>query len=198
MTTVKTRYSLMLLLIAFFIQSCGFQLRGALEISQDVSPFYLQQNSAFELAREIRLLLVTNKVMVTDNSSEAKSRLVLLKEDRHSRVLSVDGAGRAREYLLTYTVTFILKFDKHDGVQTKDIPELISVSRNLLFDTTAVLAVTNESDILYEDMRRDVARLILQKLQARSANKSSGGNSAVDDPGAAQTDNSAESQAVKK
>jgi outer membrane lipopolysaccharide assembly protein LptE/RlpB len=38
----------------------------------------------------------------------------------------------------------------------------------LLFDQNAVLAVTNESEILYKDMRRDTARLILLKVKARS------------------------------
>ena len=42
----------------------------------------------------------------------------------------------------------------------------ISVARSLLFDPDAVIAVVNESEILYKDMRRDAARLILLKLQA--------------------------------
>ena len=180
-------YSLLLLIM--LVQACGFQLRGVLEISQEVSPLYLQQNTAFDLAREIKLLLVTNKVAVTENLSEANSRLILHKESRHNRVLSVDGNGRAREYLLTYTVIFSIKFNLDDELKEKDAaedaeakiateeiateppPESISVSRTLLFDPDAVLAVVNETEILYEDMRRDVARLILLKLQARSADR---------------------------
>ncbi|MFV2003865.1 MAG: LPS assembly lipoprotein LptE [Gammaproteobacteria bacterium] len=165
---------LILLLAIFFVQSCGFQLRGALEISDDMSPLYLQQNSAFELARELKQLLATNKIAVTVNSSKANSWLVLLNENRQRRVLSVDGSGRAKEYLLTYTVDFSIRVDQADGEKIKEgdkikeIVESISVSRTLLFDVNAVLAVANESEILYEDMRRDVARLILLKLQARA------------------------------
>lgn len=183
---IKRQRFYVLLLSITLVQACGFQLRGALEISQDVSPLYLQQNTVFDLAREIKLLLVTNKIAVTENSSEANSRLVLHKESRYNRVLSVDGNGRAREYLLTYTVIFSIKFNRDDAVTAADAEiktgaktakeeiateqpaESISVSRTLLFDPDAVLAVVNETEILYEDMRRDVARLILLKLQARS------------------------------
>jgi outer membrane lipopolysaccharide assembly protein LptE/RlpB len=49
-----------------------------------------------------------------------------------------------------------------------DSNERISLTRTLLFDQGAVLAVSNESAILYEDMRRQAARLIVMKLQALS------------------------------
>ena len=103
----------------------------------------------------------------------------LLNEEKSRRVLSVDGSGRVKEYLLTYKVNFIIK-TASENIETKDkedvlsqdsiSPDSISVSRTLLFDPVAVLAVTNEAEILYKDMRRDAARLILLKLQARSIN----------------------------
>ena len=168
MPAVAQRF-LILILATVVIQACGFQLRGALDISQEVSPLYLQHKSSFELARDLKQLLATNKIAVTDHVTNANSQLVLLKENRQSRVLSVDSDGRVKEYLLTYTVDFSITFNRADDAQSKKIPESISVSRTLLFDQDAVLAVTNESKILHEDMRRDVARLILLKLQARSS-----------------------------
>lgn len=223
-TGIKCLRFYSLLLLIMLVQACGFQLRGALEISQDVSPLYLQQNTVFDLAREIKLLLVTNKIDVTENPTEANSRLILHKESRHNRVLSVDGNGRAREYLLTYTVIFSIEFNRDDVVTETDAevtdavvtdaaevkadadaelaaeeiaaeeitteppPESISVSRTLLFDPDAVLAVVNETEILYEDMRRDVARLILLKLQARSANRTVNTNTDVTESQVIQQD----------
>ncbi len=175
---VKFLYALILLLLLVFMQSCGFHLRGMVEISQEFSPLYLKQNSASELARELKLLLASNKITVTSDPSKAKSQLVLLNENRERRVLSVDGNGRVREYLLTYTANFYIRFDKVDGVNAEDvnakqITDSVSTSRALLFDPEVVLATTNEAEILYEDMRRNAARLILLKLQARATDNSS-------------------------
>ena len=143
--------------------ACGFQLRGSINLSDEIAPVYIEHGNLFQLGREIRSLLATNKVEVVSKESQSRSTLVLVKEGRDRRVLSVDGSGRAKEYLLTYTVDFVIKTK-----QSGDTSDSLSISRSLLFDPDAVLAVTNESEILYRDMQRDIARLILLKLQALS------------------------------
>ena len=170
---------LLVLALVFTVSACGFQLRGTLDISEDLSPVLLEKNNAFELAREIKALLRANNIQTVESDSSAQdsstqdsptqaagranTRLSLLKESKSRRVLSVDGNGRAREYLLGYTVNFSIKIK-----QSKQIEDSISVQRSLLFDPDAVLAVVNETEVLYKDMRRYVSRLILLKLQAHS------------------------------
>ncbi len=176
-------YNIALISVLMFsmvhLAACGFQLRGALNLSQEMSPIYLQQNNLFELGRELKSLLASNQIQVTENAKQAKSQLTLLSEKKSRRVLSVDSGGRVKEYLLNYTVNFSIKNN-----QSKDINDTseehnredsishdsISQARSLLFDPDAVIAVVNESEILYKDMRRDAARLILLKLQASSLN----------------------------
>lgn len=159
---------LLILILAVLVNhGCGFQLRGSLDLSADISPLYIEQNSAYELARELKRLLEINKIVIADDSARANSQLTLLSENKNRRVLSVDGDGRAREYLLTYTVDITIKIK-----QSKEIQDTVSLSRSLLFDPEAVLAATNESAILYRDMQKNAARLILLKLHAHSSNQS--------------------------
>lgn len=161
---VTGNFRLLILISAvLFNAGCGFQLRGALDISDSVSPLYLEQGSAFELAREIKSLITKNNVALADSPVKSSSALVLVSEGRNRRVLSVDSNGRAREYLLTYTVKIKIKIQ-----QAKEVNDSVTLSRSLLFDPDEVLAATNESEILYRDMRKGAARLILLKLQARS------------------------------
>lgn len=136
-----------------------------MDISRDITPVFIQQNSAFELAREIKDLLVSNNLSVAKSQEAASSQIALNKETKSQRVLSVDTDGRAREYLLNYTVNFTIKIN-----QSKQVDDSLSLERSLLFDTDAVVAVANESEILYKDMQSDVAYLILLKLQAHSLN----------------------------
>lgn len=163
-------------LLTLVISGCGFQLRGAIDISTEVSPLYLQQNSVFELAREIKTLLATNNIEVVSDPAQSNSQLVLLNESKQRRVISVDGNGRAREYSLTYSVNFTMTVQKA-GEQAGDVviapkQETVSLTRSLIFEPEAVLAVTNEVEIFYKEMRGNAARSILLKLQARSRKQS--------------------------
>ncbi len=168
---------LLILALVFTVSACGFQLRGSLEISDDLSPLHLEKNSVFDLAREIKALLSTNDIKTVESegsgagvgAEKANSQLSLLNESKTRRVLSVDGNGRVREFLLIYTVNYSIKIK-----QSKLLDESLTVQRSLLFNPDAVLAVVNESEVLYKDMRRDAARLILLKLQAHSRKYESG------------------------
>ena len=168
---------LMLILAAFVINGCGFQLRGSIDLSEDISPIYIQKNSSFKLARDIKSSLSKTNIVVAENSTGANSQLTLVSEQRRRRVLSVDGNGRAIEYLLSYTVNITIKIK-----QEKEIQDSVSLTRSLLFDPEAVLAVTNESEILYRDMQKNAARLILLKLQARSGNQAAAEGESADRP----------------
>ncbi len=146
-----------------------------------MAPIYIQQNSVFDLAREIKTLLASNNIEVVKNSIQSKSQLILINEEKSRRVLSVDGSGQAREYLLTYKVNFEIKTSSQEIIKTKKLKsenavegnneESVSVSRTWLFDPAAVLAVSNEAEILYKDMQREAARLILLRINAQSKNK---------------------------
>ena len=161
--TKKSSRALVYMAVVLMLYACGFQLRGSINLSEEIAPVYIEHGTLFQLGREIRSLLATNKIEVVSKESQSRSTLVLVREGRDRRVLSVDGSGRAKEYLLTYTVDFVIKIK-----QSGDTSDSLTISRSLLFDPDAVLAVTNESEILYRDMQRDIARLVLLKLQALS------------------------------
>ena len=156
-----SRWLTLLLLLA--VAGCGFQLRGALELSDSISPVYIESGGAFELAREIKALLEKNQVTIADSPAVANSGLMVLGENASRRVLSVDSSGRASEYLLIYQVNLNISIG-----QAKATPDSVSLSRSMVFDPDAVLAATNEAEILYRDMRKDAARLVLLKLQSRA------------------------------
>ena len=161
---------LMMLALAVSLYACGFQLRGSINLSSDMSPIYIEQNSVFELASEIKTLLASNQIAMVDTASQSKSQLILLNDSKSQSVLSVDGNGQAREYLLSYRVNFVIKVNLNNNTEIGAVPDSLTVSRTWLFDPDAVLAVTNEAELLYNDMQREAARLILLKINARSQN----------------------------
>ena len=146
-----------------------------MELSDALSPVYIEQNNAYELARDISALLRSNKVELVTSRSQANASISLLSESRSARILSVDSSGRAREYLLTYNVNV-----QFSGKTMKAVDDRVLLTRTLLFDPNTVLAVTNEQATLYREMQRDAARRILLKLQALSLQ--AGNNAGVTTP----------------
>lgn len=152
-----------LISLSLVLSGCGFKLRGSLELSPDIAPVYVQENSAFTLGKDIRDLLASNKLNTTASATESKTQINLNREARSRKILSVDGSGRAREYLLQYSISFSITIDPMEPVE-----ETLTTSRSLLFDPDAVLAVTNEAEVVYRDMQREIARMILLRLQAQA------------------------------
>jgi len=161
-------FASLVIAMVLLLHACGFQLRGAVNLSQEMSPVFIDKNGVFELAREIKDVLIGNGIKIVDNAKQSNSQLVLLSEAKTRRVLSVDGTGRAQEYLLMYSVNFEIKrkLPGTDKIESKS--DNISLSRALLFEPDAVLAAVNESEVIYKDIQREAARLILLKLQSFS------------------------------
>lgn len=103
MNKVKTT---LLVLISSFIISCGFHLRGSQDLSAilpEVQVVGVNQHS--ELGRELLRALTTSKVNVLDESTIV---LNVTQNKLSKRVLSLDSAGRANQYELSYQLKFSL------------------------------------------------------------------------------------------
>ena len=84
-------------------------------------------------------------------------------KNRERDVLSVDEEGKVREYELILRVGIGVK-DAEGQKLIKD--QDIRLSRDFLFELDEVLG--SEESVIYEEMREDIARLIIYRLQAVS------------------------------
>ena len=160
------RKSLFIVLSVCLLAACGFHLRGPVELSAEITPIFLEQGADNALNRELRALLSrSGKNNLTQTKSEAKAVLSIVSAREKKRVVAVDNSGRARQYDLSYILRYRLT--------GKNVPQLgadnisvLHLKRSLNFDPESVLAIGHEVETLYRDMRKDSARLILQRLQA--------------------------------
>jgi len=148
------------ILSVIMLSSCGFQLRGSVSLPPELAEMYVvTAGPETDILFDLRAALRDRGVRVTEAAS---MKLVIRNESNAKRVLSVDSQGHATEYGLSYKVRFRLQAT--DG--TVWLPdELISIQRDLRFDTSAVLATSGEETLLEEEMRRDAVTQILHRLQ---------------------------------
>jgi LPS-assembly lipoprotein len=139
---------------------CGFHLRGSVSLPFKTLFLNINESSSFgaELRRNVRS---ASDVTLVDAPEKAEAIFDLLAETREKEILSVNSAGRAREYTLHYRVRYRI----HDGHGRDFVPSSeISLKRDVSFNEDALLAKESEENTLYKDMQTDMVQQILRRL----------------------------------
>lgn len=142
------------------LAGCGFQLRGALELPQDIRSVQVTAPSA--LKNDILAILESGGVEIA--AADADARITVDSERFSRRVLSVDpNTGKEREFELAYTISFGVA--RRDGTQVIDNGN-VNLLRDYIFDPEAVIGTGREEELLRDEMRRDAARQMLRRVEA--------------------------------
>lgn len=142
------------------LAGCGFQLRGSAQIP--FQTIYLGVGESSGLGNELRRnLRSASNTKVVNDPAQAQARFELMQEAREKEVLSINSAGRAREYTLRYRIQYRV----HDGKGRDFIaPSTLVLKRDISFNEDATLAKESEEALLFRDMQSDMVQQILRRL----------------------------------
>ena len=149
--------------------SCGFHLRGNVALPDFITPVLLELNgNDDDLRRELeKSLTASGEQDIASSLWDAKTVLSISSVRKKRRVISVDSRGRAREYELNYQFNYILKKVSESNQPVNIIKtNTIKLQRDVLFDPDNVLASGHDENVMYADMRKDAAQLLLRQLSA--------------------------------
>jgi LPS-assembly lipoprotein len=152
-----------LLGIALSLSSCGFKLRGEVEIPPDLSPMYVQAGGGSPVAQALRDRLRGTQARLTDSAKDAKLVLRIQSERRGARVVAVDRNGKVLSYDLQYRVTFDAVGVDGQGRMPQQEIDLVRSFDN---PDTEVLGKQLESELIYQDLIDDAAERVLMRLRA--------------------------------
>jgi len=153
-------------LLVLLMTSCGFHLRGAYQLPESMAKTYIQAgNQNSDLIRSLKRSLKVNNILLIEDKTQASAILTISSEMRNKRILSVDSRGRAREYELSYKVSFDVQDKSSNFIVTR---QSLKLEREFLFDTEDILGKGREESTLIKDMQQDMVRLILLRLQSVS------------------------------
>lgn len=160
-------------ILAGALTGCGFHLRNNNDLPSVMQRTYLVIPAGNdELVRELRRNLSTDRAMVTEDPTAATATLTVLSAQRLRRVLSVNNLGRPVEQEVAYQVQFSLT--SPDG--TLISPQTLTLKRNYAYDEANALGNAEQSDVLYAALQRDMAQLILFRIEAVGRNASPAGS----------------------
>ena len=160
MRAASMRWSV--LLLAALLAGCGFRMQGAMTLPEDVRSVYLSAPDLLSpFAVELRHALERSGASVPGSAAEADAVVRVRSERTGRRVLSVSSRNTPQEYEIFYTVDYtidrggeeVLPLQRHE------------LTRSFSFDQSRLLAKDREEEVLREAMARDLADLVLRRLE---------------------------------
>lgn len=153
----------LVILLAAAVSSCGFHLRNNSDLPAVMQKTYLVvPGGNNDLERELRRNLSTDTISLTQDPTKATATLDILSAQKLRRVLSVNSLGRPVEQEVAYQVQFSLTTPK--GILIA--PQTLILKRNYAYDEANALGDAEQADVLYAALQRDMAQLILFRIEA--------------------------------
>jgi len=152
-----------LLLTHAVLAGCGFHLQGSSPLPAGSRNIHLSSpDQLTPFAVELRRAIERAGGRIAATSSDA-DLVVRIRGDRSGRrVLSVSARNTPQEYEIYYNVEYSVDRGGQEIVELQPL-ELV---RNLNFDETQVLAKDREEVMLRDAMARDLALLVMRRLES--------------------------------
>lgn len=163
MRYVVNKFLLMGVLMAL-VSACGFHLRGDVQLTPQLSRIYIQGGDPYDpLVRDWTRALAAAGSTVVAEAKDATAILQIVANRGDRRVLSVRATGKAQEYELYQTLDFRVRDPAGRELLATQHLEL---TRDYLFDPNDVLGKASEEEALRRDLRRDLVRLAMLRLES--------------------------------
>jgi LPS-assembly lipoprotein len=148
---------------ALLASGCGFRLQGTSALPAGVSRVYVASRDELSVfAVELRRGLERAGAERVASAGEADAVIHVRADRTGRRVLSVSARNTPQEYEIYYVVDYSI-----DRAGSEVVPmQRLELTRNFSFDESLLLAKDHEEEILREAMARDLANLVLRRLES--------------------------------
>jgi LPS-assembly lipoprotein len=154
---------------ALLLAGCGFRLQGTVVVPEGVDHVYVatrDELSAFSVELFHRLERAGVQRAASTGEADAVVRVTVDRTGR--RVLSVSARNTPQEFAIFYEVEYSIERAGEEVVPR----QRLQLTRNISFDVSQLLAKDREEEVLRDAMARDLADLVLRRLESLPAAQS--------------------------
>lgn len=147
---------------ALLLAGCGFQLRGTADLPYESLFVQIADTNPMgvQLKRNLR---AGTKTRIVATAEEAEAILVPVTQAYAKTILSLNSAGRVREFRLRFTFGFrVTDRNKADII----VPQSVVIERDFPFNDSEILAKEAEEATIYQEMQADAVQQTLRRLAA--------------------------------
>ena len=152
-----------IIIVLFSLSACGYRLAGKADLDPVFESTYVTyKRGGAAVAELLEKQFRANDIKIVAEK-DAAVIVNVLYEQKKQEILSVDEQGKVREYALIMRVGVNAKtVDNKKLMPTQNI----RLTRDFIFDIDDVLGKQREAAEIYQEMREDISRLIIYRLQA--------------------------------
>jgi LPS-assembly lipoprotein len=148
--------------VAMALAGCGFQLRGTAELSPRMATPYLDVPDRFTPFNAALESALQASGATLARSPETASAVVRIRRDEAGRkMLSVTAQNTPAEYEVYYIVEYSVVANGEELLPRQSL----TLTREYSYDETEVLAKQHEERLIREALARDLAGLVLRRLE---------------------------------
>ncbi len=159
----RASFALLLACATLVLAGCGFHLQGASPLPEGSRKVRIvTADEVTPFAVELRRAVERSGGTVVATTAEAETVLRILRDRSGRRVLSVSASNTPQEYEIFYVVEYSVERAGKEVLEAQPLEML----RNMSFDEAQLLAKDREEAILREAMARDLALLVVRRLES--------------------------------
>lgn len=153
---------LLLCLLLSLLTACGWQLRGAHEMSlpDHLRNLHISGDSS-ALLNTLRQSVQDSDVQLVDSPARADLTLRILSERAQQRTATISASARVSEYLLSHTVEYVILDSDGEPIFP---PGRLDVERVYEYNEENILATDDENLLLQGEMRQELVRQLQVRL----------------------------------
>jgi LPS-assembly lipoprotein len=150
-------------MVAVVPAACGFRLAGSEPLAAVLARPYVSLKDPYtDFSREFERQLKSSGAEIQQDDAAASAVINISKDTVEQRILSVSARNIPTEYLLVYTVTYGVNV----GGKELLAPQTVSLSQDYTFSEKAVLAKEHETDVLRQQMARNLVAIVIHRLSS--------------------------------
>ncbi|MBI79240.1 MAG: LPS assembly lipoprotein LptE [Pseudomonadota bacterium] len=154
-------FMIFLIVISYFIVSCGFKVEGVhSEEKINFSTFIQTNNANTILYSDLKEIFSLNSIFVDSAPSFSEAVLTIIEDSSGQRMLSVSATNIPREFELFYSITYSYSIGDRVIVD----PETIFVSDSYTFDERFILGKDIERENILNKLSEDLASRIYRRV----------------------------------
>jgi LPS-assembly lipoprotein len=151
--------TLALVLMCFVLSSCGFHLKKASSLPDNLKTLTLKgDDEKSSLFLNLKKELKASNVELTPSAKNV-AQLYLRKESIERQTLSLFQNGQVAEYELAYGVSYVVKRPGEKAIEKR-----FELYRNYQDDPDHALAKAKELEMLISEIRKQASRRIVREL----------------------------------
>ncbi|MDP3588958.1 MAG: LPS assembly lipoprotein LptE [Methylobacter sp.] len=147
--------------LALLLSACGYHLRGAFQLPENMKTAYIEGSSG-PLLEQFRQVLKASSANLSSSRIGAGIVIKIANEEFNRRVVSLSSGGKSNEVELEYRLDYELANAKDALLMAR---QTVEIRREYYNDQTVVIAKENEENVIRNEMYLQAVHTILNRAR---------------------------------